>query len=339
MAMDVVLLEVSHWHVSLYLDPLAAAGARVIAVSDRDLARAESVARRSGARVYADWRRLLADERPDFTFAFGRHREMAAMGQALAAAGNPFMMEKPCGLNAAEVRRLRDQANARKLFAAVPLVQRYGPLAEAVGEVASQPGPHHAWFRFIAGPPSRYPAAGSGWMLDAKESGGGCFINLSGHFIDIALQLLPGVTRISARMSNAVYREPVEDYALVTLEAPDGSTAVIETGYLFPSGTGRPREVYYTLLGRSGCRVWGGERAGKGAEGQPWTEAAVNLDIDPLYSKFVALMLTAFHKGQPAPVGMDDMVRVMEVVDAAYTSARTGQPVRAEIPGRGARRP
>ena len=337
--MDVVLLEVSHWHVPLYLDPLAAAGARVIAVSDRDPARAESVARRFGARVYADWRRLLADERLDFAFAFGRHSEMAAMGQTLAEAGIPFMLEKPCGLNAAEVRRLRDQVKARKLFAAVPLVQGFGPLAEAVEEAVRYPGPHHAWFRFIAGPPSRYPAAGSAWMLDSKESGGGCFINLSGHFIDLAFRLLPGVTHISARMSNAVYRESVEDYALVTLEAPDGGTAVIETGYLFPSGTGRPREVYYSLFGRNGCRVWWGERAGTGAHGQPWTEEAVNLDSDPLYAAFVASTLTAFHKGQPAPVGLDDMLPVMEVVDAAYTSARTGQPVRAEILGRGTGRP
>ena len=333
--MNVILLEVSHWHAPLYFEALAAEGARVVAVSDRDRAAAERVARRFDARPYVDWLHLLDAEKPDFAFAFGRHCEMAAMGEALIARSIPFVLEKPCGLSADEVRRLCHQARARNLFVGVPLVQQFGPLADLLGAAGQGFGPCQAWFRFIAGPPHRYPASGCAWMLDPPQSGGGCFINLSSHFLYLALLLLPGVSRVSARMSNAVYREQVEDYALVVLEASDGSTAVVETGYLFPSGTGRPREVYYSLFGRNGCQVWWGERGGKAVHGKPWAEADVNLDSDPLYARFVAATLTAFRAGQPPPVSMDVMVPIMEVVDAAYASARTGQPVSVNITASG----
>lgn len=160
------------------------------------------------------------------------------------------------------MRQLRDLAEKRKLFVGIPLVQGLGPLADFLHEAGQDPGPRDAWFRFIAGPPSRYPAASCDWMLDPAQSGGGCFINLSGHFIDPALRILPGVRRVYARMSNAVYGEKIEDYALVSLESPEGGTAVVETGYLYPSKAGRVREVYYSVFNRNGCRVWCGERGG-----------------------------------------------------------------------------
>lgn len=128
-----------------------------MAVSDRNGATAGELARRFDARVYDDWRRLLDAENADF--AFGRRCEMAAMGESLAARGISFVIEKPCGLNAAEVRGLKDQASLRKLFVGVPLVQQFGPLAQTLEAIKRRPSPRHAWFRFIAGPPSRCPAA------------------------------------------------------------------------------------------------------------------------------------------------------------------------------------
>ncbi len=329
--MKLILLEVSHWHVPLYLDALAAEDAKVVAVSDRERAVAEGIAHRFGARAYDDWRRLLTEEQGDFAFAFGRHSEMAAIGGALVERGIPFVMEKPCGLDASEVRRLRDLAKERKLFVGVPFVQSIGPLGEMLADRTA--GPQPAWFRFIAGPPGRYPAAGCGWMLDPAQSGGGCFINLSGHFIDLGLRILPRVRRVHARMSNAVYGEKIEDYALVILESPDGGTAVVETGYLYPPKAGRVREVYYSLFGRSGCRVWWGEKGGEAFQDQPWAEKAVNLDSDPLYPAFVAATLAAFREGRPAPIGLDAMVAVMDIIEAAYTSAQTGQPVAVDVAG------
>ena len=333
--MRIVLLEVSHWHAPLYFDALEAAGGTVVAVSDRNQERGGQVARRFGARLYEDWRDLLAKEPVDFAIAFGRHREMLSIGEALVERSLPFILEKPCGLTAAEVRLLRDRARARGLFAAVPLVQSLGPFGPMLGEARRAGGPHQAWFRFIAGPPARYPAAGCSWMLDPAESGGGCFMNLAGHFLDLSLRVLPRIARVTARMSAAVHGEAVEDYALAVFEAADGGTATVETGYLFPAGTGRPREVYYSLFGRDGARVFWGDRAARAEPGRPWIEESANLDSDPLYATFVHATLDAFREKRPAPVGLDEMAAVMELIDAAYRAARTGQPIDVDVTGYG----
>ena len=332
--MKIAMLEVSHWHAPLYFEALANPATMVVAISDRHAATAARVAQRFGARPYADWRELLARESVDFVFVFGKHSEMARIGEALIAKGIPFLLEKPCGRTLEDVRTLRDRARAKGLFVAVPLVQMLGPLGRLLPNEAVH-GPRHLWFRFIAGPPARYPAAGCDWMLEPEERGG-CCMNLAGHFIDLTLRILPGISRISARMSSGAYQERVEDYALVTLEGTDGSTAVIETGYLFPGGAGRPREVYYSLFDRSSCHIFNGDRAGSAASNRPWTEQPVSLDSDPLYGVFVRTTLAAFRAGRPAPVGLDAMTAVMEVIETAYAAARSGLPIDVTIAGLGA---
>ena len=46
--MRVALLEVSHWHVPLYLDALEAPGIEVVAVSDAEKVKGEAIAARFG---------------------------------------------------------------------------------------------------------------------------------------------------------------------------------------------------------------------------------------------------------------------------------------------------
>lgn len=334
--MEIIVLEVSHWHTLLHLDPILQQGNRIVAVSDRDSAVANTIAERVGARMYSDWRTLLSKEHADFAFAFGRHCEMPIIGEALVERRIPFVMEKPCGINASQVRRLRDLVKKQGLFVGVPFIQSFGPLAEMIADRHRDSGPQHMWCRFIAGPPARYPAAGSGWMLDPEQSGGGCFMNLAGHFIDLVLRSLPGVERVYARMSSAVYNEKIEDYALATLSSPDGSTAVVETGYLYPSEAGRVREVYYSVFGRNGCRIWWGEQGGTAFHGEPWAEKPVNLDSNILYPDFIAATLAAFRAGKRPPVGLDEMVSVMDIIESAYASARSGQPVTVSVKGYGA---
>jgi predicted dehydrogenase len=73
--MKVALLEASHWHVPLYLDPLEAHGIEVVAVSDAEQVKGEAVAARFGSRLYQSSYELLEREKVDFAFAFGRIRK------------------------------------------------------------------------------------------------------------------------------------------------------------------------------------------------------------------------------------------------------------------------
>src|SRR5262249_62242838 len=70
-----------------------------------------------------------ARARPDFVVALGRHRQMARIAHDLLDQGYPFLMEKPMGINAAEVEAVAAKAARLDAFVAVPLAQRYTPFA------------------------------------------------------------------------------------------------------------------------------------------------------------------------------------------------------------------
>ena len=84
--MKVALLEASHWHVPLYLDPLEASGIEVVAVSDAEQAKGQAIAARFGSTLYSSSNDLLDREEVDFAFVFGRHSEMPALAEAVIAA-------------------------------------------------------------------------------------------------------------------------------------------------------------------------------------------------------------------------------------------------------------
>src|SRR5678815_2831103 len=106
---------------------------------------------------------MLAETRPDFVVALGRHSGMADTAHYLLDAGYPFLMEKPMGINADQVRRLADKAAAKAAFVAVPLAQRYQPFTARARQLLAEGrfGPlSHIYFRLNRPTSARYTAWG-----------------------------------------------------------------------------------------------------------------------------------------------------------------------------------
>ena len=328
--MKIALLEVSHWHFPLYVEALLASDAEIVAISDRGSEIRDREAARFGCRAYDDPFHLIADESIDFAFAFGRHCDMPDIAAALIARGIPFAIEKPCGRNAGDVARLRRAAEAKKLFVAIPLVQRLGPLYALVDRLVSDEGAvfsSTSW-RFLAGPPDRYLQIGCDWMLDPRLSGGGSMINLSVHFIDLALFLLGAPARtVFARTSTTLHDREVEDFAMLTFETANGGTAQIETGYCFPESPAK-REYSFSLVSKSHFLQSGlaGVSVHRPGDDPPET-IGFDLDTDPLYGAFVERTLSDFRQGRPPVANLSDLQSAMRVIDAGYRAAATGTSV------------
>jgi predicted dehydrogenase len=324
--MKVALLEASHWHVPLYLDAIERSGAKLVGVSDRENFAGGKIAARFNAPLYTDYRELLAREQVDFAFAFGRHADMPDLAQALIDRSIAFSIEKPCGLNAAQVSGLRSTAERRNVYAAIPYVFRGSDLYRSIADASASSHYSHLSFRNCAGPPGRYVDAGCGWMLDKKLSGGGCTMNLAGHFIDMVHALTgSSVITVSAIMSDRMHQAGIEDYSLLTLQFPDGAVALIETSYTFPSGGDEQREVSFTLAsdasyvrsGRDEIRVR--DRATRESR-----SAQVDFETDRYYADFVQTVLSEFCGGKRTVPGFAEAEAVMKVVEAAYRSAEAG---------------
>ncbi len=94
----VAIIGVSHWHAREYIRALQRCEAKIVAVSDADLAVARQVGETLGCPAYASDADLLSAARPDLIYALARHSDMTALVGRLVEAGIPFAMEKPMGL-------------------------------------------------------------------------------------------------------------------------------------------------------------------------------------------------------------------------------------------------
>ncbi len=331
--MRVIILEVSHWHVPLYFPGIEKLDLRVVGVSDREAFAGEDVARRFHCPYFPDYRTLL-DEVGDveFAFAFGRHADMSAMGHALIERGIPFAIEKPCGLNAREIAGLRSVAENAGVYVAVPFIQRLGGLCRGIEDLE---GGIPSTFsnmsvRFIAGPPSRYSSKGCGWMLNPGQAGGGCLVNLGGHFVDLA-RFLTGaeVARVGCRTSSRLHGTPIEDYAVLTMTMTGGEVVTIETGYTFPMANGEQREFSFNIASTKAYvrSIEGGFRSYGRHQQLNGRDHVVDLETDHLYPQFVEHVIGELRAGMPPSVGLREAEAVQKVMDASYLSAREGRVV------------
>lgn len=339
--MKVAILEASHWLVPLYLDSLEANGIEVVAVSDPENVKGPAIAERFKSKFYASSRELLDREKIDFAFAFGRHSEMPVLAEELIARRIPFALEKPCGVNMAQVTRLRKLAEEANLYCAVAFIFRmsdlYGALKAAEGRIPSDF--NYTSFRFIVGQPERYKAAGAGWALDPAFSGGGSTIDVATHFIDF-FRLLTGkeIVRVAATMNSLTHRGDVEDYSLLTMQTEDGVSGLVETGYNFPSTADEQRETSFTFSSDRMYAKSGPDRIEiryrKDLNGGT-RSLRLRLDTDVYYPLFVKQVLAECRTGVKPNASLRDAEAVMQVMDAAYASAQqSGAPqTLVPIPG------
>jgi predicted dehydrogenase len=178
--------------------------------------------------------------------------------------------------------------------------------------------------QFIVGPPNRYIESNSDWMLDKAQSGGGCFINLAPHFVDLFLGLAGGaVEAVAGEAHSRRHGLDVEDHASVVITTASGATATIEVGYTFPEA-GPKRHVHYTASGRDGfVEVASSGRYAFYSDTLSASTGRIDVDSDPLYHRFTAEVARTWQSGFGRLPGIDALLETMRVVDQAYSAFAT----------------
>jgi len=321
----VAAIGVTHWHSlydSAYLRHLAALpGFELVALHDasREIA-AKRAAQLGDPQVFTDYREMLATTRPDFVIALGPHDRMAETAHHLLDHGYPFLMEKPMGVNAAEVRGIAEKAAAKNAFVAVPLIQRYHPFAARARQLLADGrlGPlSHVYFRLNRPTSARYRAWDAPWMLDPAVAAGGCLRNLGSHGLDLFLHLTGEDAEVTgAQLSARARGERVEDYASVLLRSAGGVLGTIEVGNTFPRD-GTDTEIKIAgrdalLLLRDGTlrlETASGEETTPGEPAEPLALTALRDALDH------------WQRGGPPPISVQDCARAVGLIDRAYELA------------------
>jgi len=322
----VAATEVSHWHSlydSAYLRHLyAMPDVEIVGLQDpSEKIVAQRASELGRPPTFTDYRVMLERTKPDFVLALGRHRAMPEIAHHLLDAGYPFVMEKPIGLDATQVRGVAEKAAAKRAFAAIPLGQRYSPftarakrmLAEGRFGVIS-----HIYCRLNRPTSARYPAWDAPWMLDPAEAGGGCLRNLGTHCLDLFLHLTGEPARVTGAQLSARGRgERVEDYASVLLRSASGVLGTVEVGNMNPRVGG---DGEWKISGRDALLKVVDDRRMRIVTHES-DETVDVAEREPLALTALRDALECWRRGEPPPISVQDFVPVAELIDQAYALA------------------
>jgi predicted dehydrogenase len=328
--MKIGILSVAHHHVEAYIRNLRAIpGVEVIGLADEDRARGERYAREVAAPLFPSYEALLA-ARPAAVLVCSENSKHRPLVELAAAAGVHVLCEKPLATTLADAEALI-AACARagvKLMTAFPL-RFSAPLIEVKTRLdAGELGRVYCCNGTNQG---ELPLRHRAWFVDPDLAGGGAVMDHTVHLVDILRWYLASeVVEVYAQTNRIFHADAVtvETGGLLMLTFANGVFASIDCSWSKPdsyptwggltfelvSDRGAVRvdafrqnlTVYSQARGRAAWAPWGSD-----------TDRA-------MLEEFVA----AIQEDRPPSISGLDGYRALQVAQAAYASAQSGQPVR-----------
>jgi predicted dehydrogenase len=295
----------------------------LIAVTDRDRSRADALASALGC-VADDVDSLVRSPDIDTVFVCTPNRFHAEISTALMANGKHVICEKPLACTPADAAAMVEAAVASGVTIKVGANLRYFANVEKahallrsgqVGEPLSLRG----WVGNNGWPTQS-------WFADPTLSGGGTVIDNGCHLFDLVRWFLGEVESCTGSISTLYWNVPVEDHGVGVFTTATGRLAVIHSSW-----TEWTTYFAFDLYGSEGVisvdNRLPAERTTlvrRDGTSQVFDFAGQRNDV---YGLELAAYVQARRCGRsPEPTGADG-VKVVEMVNAIYRSARLGRRV------------
>ena len=332
------VVGLDHDHVwSLLRDIAGEPSAELIAIAESDSALVSQAQKEvpAGVKFYSDYVAMLDEAKPDaviVTTSNDRHLEIL---RQCAKRHIHYSTEKPMATNAKDARnmeRLAREANIKlmvnywnawvapshALFHRVKAGE-VGPVARIIVQYGHQ-GPKEI------GVTQQF----ANWLYDPLKNGGGAIMDFGCYGAELSLWLKGRPSRVYAttRKLKTQQNNKVDDDATIVLDY-QGATAVIEASWDWPY-TKEQVEVFGpkgSLLARHSTLQY----RSADAHGPNVAPDGENATLDPMpteTSNPISYFVECIRNNKPIedPLSAQLNVQVMEILDAARESARTGRP-------------
>ena len=264
-----------------------------------------------------------------------------------AELGKPVQLQKPMAINLDDAYAIAVLAGQAGITVGVVSQHRFDDasrfLKRAIEEgrlgTILEADFYVKWYR----PQEYYARAVKGsWATE----GGGALINQAIHQVDLVGWLAGPIQEVYANWRLGVmHRIESEDLINAVVRFENGALGVMQASTaLWP---GYPERI--EIHGSSGWAVITGERLTKWdvrgdtgnvtsdiavaiAEGASGASDPMAISLEPFERQFADL-LSAHREGRPPLVGIPEGTAALAVVEAAYESCRSGQPVKPRYPG------
>ncbi len=354
------LIGTSGWVEQMYVPSLRShPGAEVVAVCGRNPEPAGKIAAQlGGARVFADWREMIAAGGLDAVIVVVPDDLHPAIVAAAAGAGLHVLCEKPLANSLPEALAMERAVASAGVANMVLFTWRWQPHWRYVRRLVEDGyigRCYRARFAFVE---STAPGKGYKWRFDGRRASGAGG-DLGSHMIDMAHWFFGDVASVSADLRTFVDQSaeaeppplPVNDSALIAMTMRDGPQVLVDVSsvtYMADRDCLVTVELHGDLGTIEGHHRFLGAEAGvtlKGARrGDPsFTTLTVpdeyyaggvapDAVFDPYVkqSAGVRAFIDAILSGRPASPDFSDGVRVQRVLEAVLNLDKGG---RARIQG------
>jgi len=303
-------------------------GARIVKVADMDFARAASLGQDIPCPATGDPEECLQDPGVDVVFVCTPNDSHAALASEALRHGKHVFCEKPLARNPEEAQQVLEATRRSRAFLKVGSPLRFFPnvlkAKELVNKgVIGEPLYGRGWI----GVPGTHLA--STWFSDCEVSGGGVFLDMGVHLLDLARWFLGEVIAATGYVGTLHWPvEPSEDTGAGVFRFEGGRLAMIQVSWMEWPGAGY---AYFELIGSKGfvrvdsrgeaCTCILGFRDGS-------RQAFDFSDRPPhSYDDELAHFITSLTEGRQPMATAYDGLRAVQMAHAVYRASRTGVTV------------
>jgi predicted dehydrogenase len=301
----------------------------LVAVCDRDKARAKMIADRFGiSKVYTDYDQMFAKEELDAVDICTSTDTHLPISVAAMQAGKDVFIEKPIARHYDEAIQIAEVAKQTKRKLMVGMNNRFRSDTMILksfiekGEIGKIFYVKAGWLNKLMGDKR--------WITQRDKAGGGVFLDLGIVMLDLILWMLnfPPVVRVNAKMYMHKTKS-VEDSCIVFVEMKYGTSLFLETSWSFPCAEDY---FYCDLYGTEGSAMINPLRIHKQLHGNLVNVSPVKVET-PLnlfkksYENELKHFIGAARGLHPIISTCEEAVHRMKVVDAVYESAAKGKEI------------
>lgn len=311
---------------------------KLIAVASRNPDKLDKARQEYGVETFDDYRDMLKLPEMDIVTICtpsGDHLEPCL---AAAQAGKHIITEKPLEITSARGQQMIDICKTAGVTLACIFQNRYSDdyrkLCDTVekgqlGRIVLG-NAYIKWYR----PPEYYQAAN--WRGTLKGDGGAALINQSIHTIDLLLNIMGPVKKVSGRVRTLTHDIEGEDIGTAMLEFENGALGTIEGSTTIYAGFPERLEIH----GNEGSIVM---EAGKitVCKSKNTIDITINdtrqsasgssnpmaIDVS-LHIKQFREITDAIRAKREPEVNGEEALKSLRVIEAIYESSRTGQEIK-----------